>query len=108
MQQKAPTSTIDDTLLSQIQAIVGPAHAVVDPDQQMPYLREWRDTYFGVSPLVVRPGSVDEVSQVLALANANRLPVVPQAGNTGLVGGQIPSDANTEIVLSVERLNAVR
>ncbi|MEM9029210.1 MAG: FAD-binding oxidoreductase [Pseudomonadota bacterium] len=108
MQQKAPTSRIDDTLLSQFRAIVGPAHAVVDPDQQMPYLREWRDTYFGVSPLVVRPGSVDEVSQVLALANANRLPVVPQAGNTGLVGGQIPSDANTEIVLSVERLNAVR
>ncbi|MCL4765945.1 MAG: FAD-binding oxidoreductase [Hyphomicrobiaceae bacterium] len=95
-------------LIDRLAAIVGPEHALTDPDQQLPYLREWRDLFFGRTPLVLRPGSTEEVSRILALANEARVGVVPQAGNTGLVGGQTPFGTGTEIVLSVSRLKQVR
>jgi FAD/FMN-containing dehydrogenase len=88
--------------------IVGPEHAITDPERQGPYLREWRDRYVGRTPLVLRPGSVDEVSRVMAAANEAGIGIVPQAGNTGLVGGQIPSPSGAEVVLSVGRLAKVR
>jgi FAD/FMN-containing dehydrogenase len=95
-------------LIAQFAAIVGHAHALRDPDAQLPYLREWRDMYFGRAALVLRPGSTDEVAEILALANAHRIAVVPQAGNTGLVGGQTPFEHGNEIVVSVARLDRVR
>lgn len=95
-------------LIERLTTIVGPAHALTDPDQQLPYLREWRDLYAGRTPLVLRPGSTAEVAQILALANAERVAVVPQAGNTGLVGGQVPFETGHEIVLSVGRLKGMR
>jgi FAD/FMN-containing dehydrogenase len=95
-------------LIARLTEIVGREHALTDPDQQLPYLREMRDAYFGKSPLVLRPSTVDQVSRILALANDARVGVVPQAGNTGLVGGQIPYEAGNEIVLSISRLNKVR
>ena len=93
-------------LLARLRAIVGPEHALTDPAQQLPYLREWRDKYEGHASIVLRPGTTEQVSQILALANAASVPVVPQAGNTGLVGGQIPTQG--EILLSVGRLKQVR
>jgi FAD/FMN-containing dehydrogenase len=93
-------------LVARFAAIVGPEHALTDPDQQLPYLREWRDMYEGRASVVLRPGSTEEVAKILALANEHGIPVVPQAGNTGLVGGQIPMRG--EIVLSVGRLKRVR
>ena len=78
------------------------------PEDQAGYLREWRDRYVGATPVVLRPGSTEEVSRILALANEHGIGVVPQAGNTGLVGGQIPSIRGDEIVLSVSRLKKVR
>lgn len=73
-----------------------------------PYLTEWRDKYVGRAAMVLRPGSVDEVSQILALANETRTSIVPQGGNTGLVGGQIPFETGAEIVLALGRLNRIR
>ena len=64
------------------------------------YMREWRQIWHGRSPLVLRPGSTDEVSRILAIAHETRTPIVPQSGNTGLCGGQIPTGAGTEVVLS--------
>jgi len=95
-------------LIARLTEIVGPAHALTDPDQQLPYLREWRDLFIGHTPLVLRPGSTEEVSRILALANEARVGIVPQAGTTGLVGGQTPFETGTEIVLSVSRLKQVR
>ena len=74
----------------------------------MPFLREWRDLYFGRAAVVLRPGSTAEVSQILGLANEHKIAVVPQAGNTGLVGGQTPFEHGAEIVVSVARMNKVR
>lgn len=95
-------------MIARLTEIVGPEHALTDPADQQPYLREWRDLYVGRTPLVLRPGSTKEVSQVAALANEARVAIVPQGGNTGLVGGQIPSEAGTEIVLSLGRMNRIR
>jgi FAD/FMN-containing dehydrogenase len=94
--------------LQRLVDIVGPQHAIADPDLQLPYLREWRDRYEGRAALVVRPGSTEEVAQILATASDAGIGVVPQGGNTGLVGGQIPSPSGTEVVLSVARLKRVR
>ncbi len=95
-------------LLDRFAAIVGPAYAVRDPQDVQPYLIEPRDKFHGATPLVLRPGSVAEISAILKLASETLTPIVPQGGNTGLVGGQMPSAAGNEIVLSLTRLNRVR
>jgi FAD/FMN-containing dehydrogenase len=100
-----PTALSPD-LIARFASIVGPQHALTDPDQQLPYLREMRDAYEGRSALVLRPATTAQVASILALAHAQDVPVVPQAGNTGLVGGQIPMHG--EILLSVARLKRVR
>ncbi|WP_102959931.1 FAD-binding oxidoreductase [Mangrovicella endophytica] len=98
---------LPDSLIERFAAIVGPANALSDPDLIAPYLTEPRDLFAGRSRLVLRPGSVDEVAAILRLANETRTPIVPQGGNTGLVGGQSPrSDA--EVVLALGRLNRIR
>jgi FAD/FMN-containing dehydrogenase len=93
-------------VLARFAAIVGEKYAITDPQAQLPYLTEMRDLYRGRTPMVLRPGSVAEVSQILALANETRTPIVPQGGNTGLVGGQLPFHG--EILLSLNRLDRIR
>src|SRR3954454_6055823 len=93
-------------LLSRSAAIVGERYAITDAAMQEPYLREMRDLYTGYTPMVLRPGSVEEVSAILALANETRTAIVPQGGNTGVVGGQVPHHG--EIVLSLNRLDRIR
>ena len=100
----APTADV----LTHLTAIVGEAHVLRDPSAQAPYLREWRDRYVGKTPAVIRPATTEETARCLAVLNEARVGVVPQAGNTGLVGGQIPSASGTEIVLSVNRMRRVR
>jgi D-lactate dehydrogenase (cytochrome) len=97
---------LDPELLSRFAAIVGPKYAVTDKSTQEPYLVEMRDLYHGRTPVVLRPGSVEEVSAILKLANETRTAIVPQGGNTGLVGGQIPH--NGEVLLSLTRLDKIR
>ena len=99
---------ISPELISRFVEIVGAANALTRADDQAPYLREWRDRYTGKTPVVLRPGTTDEVSRILALANDEAIGVVPQGGNTGLVGGQIPSPQGDQIVLSLARLKKVR
>ncbi|MDX2259253.1 MAG: FAD-binding oxidoreductase [Hyphomicrobiaceae bacterium] len=95
-------------LIAALSAIVGSEHALMAPADQARYLTEWRGRYVGRTPLVVRPGSTGEVARILAACHAARVGVVPQGGNTGLVGGQIPRETGGEIVLSLERLRAIR
>jgi FAD/FMN-containing dehydrogenase len=97
-----------EAVLQRLAEIVGPEHAIDDPDRQMPYLTEWRDRYHARAALVLRPGSTAEVARLLAIANEAGIGVVPQGGNTGLVGGQVPSPSGTEVVLSLSRLNQMR
>ena len=95
-------------LLDRFVAIVGARHALRDPAETGPFVTERRGLWPGATPLVLRPGSVAEVSAILKLASETGTPVVPQGGNTGLVGGQVPDMTGSEVVLSLSRLAAIR
>src|SRR5208282_1057546 len=101
---KAPTPE----LLERFAAIVGEKGVLTAPADMQPYCQEWRDRYFGRTPMVLRPASAGEVSAILKLAYEERIAIVPQGGNTGLVGGQIPFETGDEIVLSLDRMKAIR
>ncbi|MBV9955670.1 MAG: FAD-binding oxidoreductase [Pseudolabrys sp.] len=100
------TPNPSSALLDRFKTIVGEKYAITDPAVQESYLREMRDLYRGKTAMVLRPGSVAEVSAILKLANETNTAIVPQGGNTGLVGGQIPF--NGEIILSLTRLDKIR
>ena len=82
-----------------------PALYLDDPADTARYGRDWIGKYVGTAPLVVRPRTTEEVADVLAACTELDVPVVPQAGNTGMVGGGVPRAG--EVVLSVERLNTI-
>jgi FAD/FMN-containing dehydrogenase len=97
-----------DNRLSELAAIVGPAHVVTDPQLLESRLVEPRGLYHGRALALVRPGATEDVARLLAYCNEKRLPIVPQGGNTGLVGGQIPDESGAAIILSLQRMNKVR
>ncbi|MFM1815987.1 MAG: hypothetical protein RLZ98_2682 [Pseudomonadota bacterium] len=105
---RPPLTAPTPEFIAKLAEIVGTEHALTDPDQQQPFLNEMREVYFGKAAVVLRPTTTDQVSRILALCNEERVGVVPQAGNTGLVGGQVPYEAGDEIVLSVARMKGVR
>ena len=98
--------TLAPALLARFSDIVGPKYAITDPQMQRSYLIELRGLYDGQTPVVLRPGSTDEVTAILKLANETKTAIVPQGGNTGLVGGQTP--INGEVLLSLTRLDKIR
>lgn len=102
------TADLSPDLLSRFAALVAPGHALADAADKIRYLVEWRDLYRGETPLVLRPANTSEVAAILRLAHETRTAIVPQGGNTGLVGGQIPVPGRQEIVVSLERLDRLR
>jgi FAD/FMN-containing dehydrogenase len=101
---KPPSRETIDALVR----IVGEEHAIRDAAGMERYLVEWRDRYRGKAALVLKPGSTEEVAAILKCANATKTAIVPQGGNTGLVGGQIPFETGHEVVVSLERMTRVR
>lgn len=98
----------DPALIDRFAAIVGERHALRSVEDVAPYVVERRGLWPGRTPLVLKPASVEEVSRIMRLASESRTPIVPQGGNTGLVGGQVPHAAGNEIVLSLSRLDRIR
>ncbi|THD46098.1 MAG: FAD-binding oxidoreductase [Bradyrhizobium sp.] len=93
-------------LIARFRAIVGEKYAVTEASDIAPYVTEERGLFHGRSPLVLRPGSTAEVSAICKLATEHRIALVPQGGNTGLVGGQTPHHG--EVVVSTRRLDKIR
>ena len=93
-------------LVARFRSIVGDKYAVTDPADIAPYVTEERNLFHGHSPLILRPGSTAEVSAICRLATEHRIALVPQGGNTGLVGGQTPH--NGEVVISMRRMDRIR
>jgi len=93
-------------LVARFRAVVGDKYAVTDAADIAPYLTEERDLFHGRSPLVLRPGSTAEVSAICKIASEHKIALVPQGGNTGLVGGQTPHHG--EVVVSMRRLDKIR
>src|SRR3954466_12017555 len=96
------------TLTHLLAEIVGVRNVFTDPDQTKPYFTDWRRQYFAPAECVVRPGATTEVAAVVALCGREDIGVVAQGGNTGLVGGSVPSGKRREIVLSLGRMNRIR
>ncbi len=95
-------------LLDRLRAVVGPKGFLDAPNEMAAHESDARGLFAGKAALVLRPAGVEEVATILRICNAERVPVVPQGGNTGLVGGSTPTPAGTEIVLSLSRMNRIR
>jgi FAD/FMN-containing dehydrogenase len=104
MTRPAPSAATLDRLA----AVVGERHALRGGDDMAPYLVEQRNRYFGKAAMVLRPGSTEEVSRLLKIASETGTAIVPQGGNTGLVGAQTPFEHGREVVLSLGRMNRIR
>lgn len=103
-----PVTDAAPSLLAALQGIVGDAQVLTEADDMARYVSDWRRNYPGVALAVVRPGSTDEVASVMAACAAAGVAVVPQGGNTGLVGGSTPDASGREVVISLSRMHRVR
>lgn len=99
------TISVPADVISRLKAVLGEGGWSQDPERLAPKLLEWRDRWSGQTPFLALPGSTEAVSAVVGICFEAGVPITPQGGNTGLVGGQIPMG---EILLSTERLRAVR
>jgi FAD/FMN-containing dehydrogenase len=93
------------SLVEKLRAVVGPAHVVVDPEVMTSYGIDWTGRFRGQPSAVARPGDGAEVAAIVAVCNEAGAALVPQGGNTGLVGGGVPLAG--EVVLSLRRLAGV-
>jgi FAD/FMN-containing dehydrogenase len=100
----APT-TPDPRVLTDLRRVVGADHVMVDPDLFAAYATDWTGRFVGTPSAVIRPGTAAEVAEVVALCRAASIALVPQGGNTGLVGGGVPLAG--EAVLSLRRLAGI-
>ncbi len=95
-------------LLDRLREAVGAAHVLTDDADVAAYVVDWTGTHAGRALAVVRPGSTDEVADVVRACHDAGVPVVPQGGNTGLVGGGVPDASGEQVVLSLGRMRSVR
>src|SRR3974390_504899 len=103
---KTPVPPLSPELIARFRAIVGDKYAISEVADVAPYVTEERGLFKGRSPLVLRPGSTAEVAAICKLATEHKIALVPQGGNTGLVGGQTPHHG--EVVVSTRRLDRIR
>ena len=103
---KPPLPPLSPELIARFRAIVGDKYAISEVADVAPYVTEERGLFKGRSPLVLRPGSTAEVAAICKLATEHKIALVPQGGNTGLVGGQTPHHG--EVVVSTRRLDRIR
>lgn len=94
-----------EALLAELRGVVGPRHVLDDPDVRAGYEVDWTRRFRGDALAVVQPGSTEEVAGVVAACAGAGVAVVPQGGNTGLVGGSVP--AGDEVVVSLQRLDRI-
>src|SRR3954454_6761357 len=96
------------TVQTRLEAAVGAANVLTRPADTEPYVNDWRGRFRGRALAVVRPSRTEEVAAVVQVCRDARIAIVPQGGNTGLVGGATPDDQGHEGVLSLARMNRVR
>src|ERR1700761_1781973 len=95
-------------LLDAIRAIVGDRGLLTETSDTAPYSEDWRHLYQGRTSAVIRPGTTAELAAVVRLCAETATPIVPQGGNTSMVGGAVPNEDGSELILSTARLNRIR
>src|ERR1700712_5324912 len=96
------------TLLDAIRAVVGDRGILTGQSDTAPYSEDWRRLYQGRTEAVIRPGTTEELAAVVRLCAASHTPIVPQGGNTSMVGGAVPNEDGAELIVSTARLNRIR
>jgi FAD/FMN-containing dehydrogenase len=95
-------------LIEAARAITGPKGVIDDAANVAPWLTDWRGRYHGRAEAIIAPASTAELAAIVTLANTHGVPLVPQGGNTGMVGGATPPDDGSALILSLRRMNRIR
>ena len=102
-----PNAPVTPAILDALRAIVGDKGLILDEHDKEPFVTDWRRSRVGQAAAIVRPANTEEVSGVVRLCHDNGIAIVPQGGNTGLMGGATPWPVHCGIVLSLGRMNHV-
>jgi FAD/FMN-containing dehydrogenase len=102
------SNPLSPSLLRRLQDRLGPKGFTADPADLAPWLHDWRGRYHGAAAAMLSPATVEEVSDVVRLCAGEGVPLVPQGGNTSMVGGATPSAAGNAMLLSMRRMNNIR
>jgi FAD/FMN-containing dehydrogenase len=108
MPDAVPLCPVPASLLARLADIVGPAGLLTAPEDTAPFAEDWRGLYHGRTPAVVRPAGTGELAEVIRACAAAGVAVVPQGGNTSMVGGAVPAEDGSQIVVTTGRMNRVR
>ena len=95
-------------LIDRLRAILGPTGILTDPADTAPHVEDWRRLYRGQTPAVLRPANTEQLAACVAACAAAGVAIVPQGGNTSMVGGAVPAENGSEVELSLARLNRIR
>ncbi|MDB5703217.1 MAG: hydroxyacid dehydrogenase [Sphingomonas bacterium] len=96
------------SLVDSVRVMLGPKAVITDESAIAPWLSDWRGRYHGAASAILAPEDRDGVAAILALAHAAKVPLVPQGGNTGMVGGATPPADGSALILSLRRMNRIR
>lgn len=97
-----------ETSVAEIRKILGQGGFIDQPVEMQAYVTSWRNGWAGRSPLIALPSSTQQVAEIVGICHRNKIPMVPQGGNTGLVDGGVPSTEGNQIVINLSRMNKVR
>ena len=95
-------------MLDQIKSLLSPGGFIDKPADMEPYLVAWRGGWRGKAPLIALPNSTEQISEIVKICAQNKIGIVPQGGNSGTVGGCIPSGKGDQIVIGLKRMNKIR
>ncbi|MBO9669852.1 MAG: FAD-binding oxidoreductase [Sphingobium sp.] len=99
---------ITDAALADFRAVAGPQGLVEDQDLIVPWLSDWRDKFHGKAMAMLVPRSTEQVSAMMKVAQKHEVPLVPQGGNTSMVGGATPPADGSALILSLRAMNRIR
>jgi FAD/FMN-containing dehydrogenase len=102
-----PCAPVTPGMLASLREIVGDKGLILDEHDKQPFLTDWRGSLVGQAAAIVRPASTEEVSKVVKLCHDHGIAIVPQGGNTGLMGGATPWPTHSGILLSLGRMNHI-
>ncbi|GGB21976.1 D-2-hydroxyacid dehydrogenase [Sphingomonas metalli] len=95
-------------MVADLSRVLDPAGIVTDPAAIAPWTVDWRQRWKGVTPAILAPRSTAEVAEVVRAAARHRVPLVPQGGNSSMVGGATPPEDGSALILSLRRMTAIR
>jgi FAD/FMN-containing dehydrogenase len=94
--------------LAAFRAIAGPKGLIEDRDLIVPWLEDWRGKFLGDAIAILTPRTTQEVAAMVRVANEHRVPIVPQGGNSSMVGGATPPADGSALILSLRAMNQIR